>query len=265
MSTAGSNLRKIEVVTSDEMPIQADYAAPRCRATGSVRSRAASPGDASIWMLSAELEAGSTLSWDAPHGDEALFVQHGQLSVDGRICPEGGAVVIEANARPTLTATAPTRLLHMGPRDDAPPVDGLYGPAEPAGDEVHVVGPRGRFEDLDEGRESRFFADATCPSCRLWLLYTSRSFAFESQIHSHSQDELIYILHGEIRLGSLRLTPGSSVFIAANQLYSFRAGEQGFGFINYRRDASEMTTRSTGAKLVEAGAVTGFTAVNDLR
>ncbi len=99
----------------------------------------------------------------------------------------------------------------------------------------------------------------------MWLLYTSRNFAFESQVHSHSQDELILMLHGEIQLGSLRLPPGSSVFIAANQLYSFRAGEQGFGFLNYRRDASEMTTRSTGDKLVEAGAVTGFTAVNDLR
>ncbi len=258
-------MRKIEVVTPDDMPIRADYAAPRCRVTGSVRSRTASPTGSSIWMLTAELDAGSSFSWDVRHGDEALFVQRGELSVDGRICPEGGAVVIEANALPTLTATAPTRLVHMGPRDAAPPVDGLHGPAKPAGGKVHVVGPRGTFEDLDDERESRFFADATCPSCRLWLLYTSRSFAFESQVHSHSQDELILMLHGEIQLGSLRLTPGSSIFIAANQPYSFRAGEQGFGFLNYRRDASEMTTRSTGDKLVEAGASAGFTPVNDLR
>ena len=104
-----------------------------------------------------------------------------------------------------------------------------------------VSGSRGMFIDIGAGNELDFSSGG------------------------NEEDELIYMLHGEIRLGSLRLTPGSSVFIAANQLYSFRAGEQGFGFINYRRDASEMTTRSTGAKLVEAGAVTGFTAVNDLR
>jgi quercetin dioxygenase-like cupin family protein len=258
-------MRKIEIVTPDEMPMGKGYAAPRCRVTGSVRSRTASPGGASIWMLAAEFDAGSSLSWEARHGDEALFVQQGELSVDGRSCPEGGAVVIEANALPTITAPAPTRLLHMGPRDDAPPEGGLYGPPQPAGGGVHVVGPRGTFEELDDQRETRFFADATCPSCRLWLLYTARNFAFDSQVHSHSQDELIYVLHGEIQLGSLRLLPGSSVFIAANQLYSFRAGEQGFGFINYRRDASEMTTRSTGKKLLEAGAATGLIPVNDLR
>jgi hypothetical protein len=218
----------------------------------------------SIWMLTAEVSAGSTFMWDARHGDEALFVQRGELAVDGRTCPEGGAVVIEADARPEVIATLPTRVVHMGPRDDAPPVDGLYGPAKAARRKVHVVGPRGTFEALEEGRETRFFADATCSTCRLWLLYTARDFAYESRIHSHSQDELIHLLHGEIEVGSLRIGPGSTVFIAANQPYHFRASEMGFGFLNYRRDASEMTVRSTGHKLVEAGALNGFTPVNDV-
>ena len=61
------------------------------------------------------------------------------------------------------------------------------------------------------------------------------------------QYELIYILGGEIHLGSQRLGPGASLFIAADQPYRFRAGAEGFAFINYRRDASEMTVRSTGA------------------
>lgn len=168
-------------------------------------------------------------------------------------------VVVEANAVPRIMASVPTRVVHMGPRDDAPPTDGLYGPAKPAGGHVHVVGPRGTFEAQGEpGRETRFFADATCVSCRLWLLYTARRFAYESPIHSHSQDELIHVLEGEIRLGTLRVGPGSTLFIAAHQPYHFTSGEQGFGFLNYRRDASEMTTRSTGDTLVEAGATAGL-------
>jgi hypothetical protein len=215
-------------------------------------------------MLTAEVETGSTWTWDPRHGDEAIFVKSGELSVDGRRCGPGGVVVIEANALPSVVASEPTQILHMGPQDEAAPVEGLYGPAEPAGGSVHVVGPRGIFEAQEEaGRETRFFADATCPSCRLWLLYTSRDFAFEPEIHSHSQDELIHVLHGEINLGSLRVGPGETLFIAAHQPYQFRAGERGFGFLNYRRDASQMTTQSTGNTIIEAGEAAGLVAVID--
>jgi len=258
-------VRKIEIVNPDEVPLQAHYAAPRCRAEGSVQSRSACPPGQSIWMLSAELAANATLCWDARHGDEALYVQRGELTVDGRTCPEGGAVVIEANARPTVTARVATKLMHMGPREDAPPAGGLYGAPDAGEAQVHVVGPRGTFEAREADRDTHFFADATCPTCRLWLLYTSRSSASESPVHSHSQDELIHLLRGEIRIGSLRAGPGTSVFIAAHQLYHFESGESGFAFLNYRRDASEMTVKSTGEKLVEAGHARGLTAVNDLR
>lgn len=258
-------MHKIEVMEADAVPMQQDYAAPRCRAGGSARSRPASPAGASIWMLTAELDAGSSLVWEPSHGDEALFVECGELAVDGRSCPEGGAVVVEANALPTLTAPVPTRVVHMGPRDAAPPSDGLHGPANPGGGNVHVLGPRGTFESMGEGSETHFFADATCPSCRLWLLRTARSFAYESRVHSHSQDELIYMLSGEIHVGSLRLGPGSTIFIAADQPYHFRAAEEGFVFLNYRRDASHMTVRSTGEKLLEAGVARGLTPVDDLR
>ena len=259
-------MRKIEVVTPDVLPTQADYPAPHCHVSGSVGGRPASPEGASIWMMTADLEAGSTLSWEDRHGDEALYVQRGELEVDGRTCPEGGAVIVEADAQPTLKATVQTHVVHMGPRDDSPPRDGLYGPAKPSrAKNVHVVGPRGIFEAREEGRETRFFADATCPSCRLWLLYTSRDFAWGTDIHSHSQDELIHLLQGEIHVGSLCLGPGTTVFIAADQPYQFRAGDQGFAFINYRRDASEMTVRATGEKILEAGAAAGLTPVLDDR
>ena len=258
-------MRNIEIASPDQAPLHAHYAAPRCRAQGAVQSRSASPPGASIWMLCAELSADATLRWDARHGDEALYVQRGELTVDGRVCPEGGAVIVEADACPTLRARVTTQVVHMGPRDDAPPANGLHGAPETGPAEVHVVGPRGTFESHEEGRDTRFFADATCPTCRLWLLYTSRSYACEIPVHSHTQDELIHLLRGEIRVGSLRAGPGTTVFIAANQLYHFESGEAGFAFLNYRRDASEMTVKSTGEKLIEAGHATGLTAVDDLR
>ena len=256
-------MRRVEVIEPGKAPPLEEYAAPHCRVSGPLKSRPVSPTGASIWMLTAEVGRGAAFDWDEYHGDEALYLQRGELEVDGRICPEGGAVVVEANARPHVRATRPSSIVHMGPREEAPPADGLYGAAIPNRRAVHVVGPRGIFEARDEGRETKFFADATCPGCRLWLLYTSRNFAWETEIHSHSQDELIHLLEGEIHLGSQRLGPGATLFIAADQPYRFRAGDEGFAFINYRRDASEMTTRSTGKKIVEAGEAAGLDRVGD--
>ena len=65
---------------------------------------------------------------------------------------------------------------------------------------------------------------------------------FESQvppntvapIHSHEQDEIIYILEGEMLLGQKSLTKGSSLFVAANARYGFQAGAEGVRFLNFR-------------------------------
>jgi len=240
------------------------------RVTGRVHRRAASPPDASIWLDVLELADGAALAWSSEHGEEAVFVERGAVAQGDRICPAGGVLVLEAGARVELVARAETRLLHMGAqeRDHANVEAGARGAAStslraPSGSTpvVHVVGPRGVSEAIEPGRETRFFADATCPGCGVWLLYTARSFAYASPVHSHSQDELIHVLSGEIRLGSLVAGPGSTLFIAADQPYRFQAGEAGFAFLNFRRAASVMTIRPSGERIVENGRATGMTAV----
>ena len=253
-------MRKIEVVQSERFSTQEAFAAPNCRLTGSARGRAASPPGASIWMSAVELDAGSALRWDPRHGDEALYVESGELVVDGRVCPTGGALVIEARACPTVETRVASRVLQMGAQGAAASAEVAPRPAAPA---VHVIGPRGTFEAIEPGRETRFFADATCPRCSLWLLFTARSFAYESPVHSHSQDELVYVLRGQVRVGSLVAGPGATVFVAADQPYQFRSGPAGFAFLNYRQAASLMTIRATGEQIVEAGAATGMTPVSD--
>jgi hypothetical protein len=215
-------------------------------------------------MRRVELDAGTKILWSADHGDEAVFVQGGELAIGGRSCPTGGALVIEANAAPEVTAVAPTRLLQMGARSQGPAAD-RSSEADGSEPVVHVVGPRGIFEAIEPGRETRFFADASCPGCRVWLLYTARDFAYESPVHSHSQDELIHVVRGEISIGSLRVHSGSTVFIRSGQPYQVRAGDEGFAFLNYRRDASQMTIRSTGEKILETGIANGMKRVSDLR
>jgi hypothetical protein len=214
-------------------------------------------------MRRVELGAGTTIHWDSAHGDEALFVERGELAIGSRSCPTGGALVIEARAAPKVGAVTATRLIQMGAREQRPRSDRSSEADRPA-PIVHVVGARGTFEALEAGRETRFFADATCTGCRVWLLYTARDFAYESPVHSHSQDELIHVLRGEIRIGSLCVGAGSTVFVGADQPYRFRAGDDGFAFLNYRSDASQMTIRSTGERIIETGAANGMAPVSDM-
>ena len=54
------------------------------------------------------------------------------------------------------------------------------------------------------------------------------------QPHAHLQDEIIYVVAGSLILGSRVLGPGSSVLVASNTLYSFRAGPEGVHFVNFR-------------------------------
>ena len=54
------------------------------------------------------------------------------------------------------------------------------------------------------------------------------------QPHAHLCDEIIYVIAGQLILGSRVLDPGSSVFIAGHTLYSFRAGPEGVHFVNFR-------------------------------
>ena len=53
-------------------------------------------------------------------------------------------------------------------------------------------------------------------------------------VHAHDEEEIIYILGGEIWLGNRRLGPGGSVYIAGNTLYSFRAGPEGVRMLLFR-------------------------------
>jgi quercetin dioxygenase-like cupin family protein len=52
--------------------------------------------------------------------------------------------------------------------------------------------------------------------------------------HAHDEDEIIYVLDGELRLGRQRLTAGGSIYMPGGTLYSFSAGSAGLRFLNVR-------------------------------
>lgn len=219
--------------------------------------RALHPAGYSLWMVELDLPRGGTIGLPEAHGDEIVYVKAGSVTVAGQTCRAGGAVIVESDAHPEVAADEGAIVLHMGSATPGVPDDGLNGPISRAPDQVHVVGPDGWLALATPGRLSKYFADSTCAGCRATLLYTSRDDAYVSPAHSHSVDELIHVVGGEIRLGAHRLGPGDTLAVGADQRYGFRA-DTGFAFLNYRRDASRQTIVQADAPLMEGGLINGF-------
>jgi quercetin dioxygenase-like cupin family protein len=72
----------------------------------------------------------------------------------------------------------------------------------------------------------------------------------EAVPHKHDDDEIIYVIRGEMHFGNQVLGAGSSVYIPGNTFYTFTAGAAGLRIVNFRgrRDVSFYTpARSTKA------------------
>src|SRR5262249_59718587 len=73
--------------------------------------------------------------------------------------------------------------------------------------------------------------------------------------HAHAEDEIMFVLEGEMHFGRRVLTPGASAYIPAYTLYSFRAGPNCLRFLNFRaRTASPFFTTEELRARQQAGA-----------
>lgn len=232
---------------------------------GLTDARLLSPPDYPLWLVDAELADGAALEWDADHGDEGVYVERGELTVDGRRCPAGGAVVIESKAPCTARAVGGTRVAHLGTAETEPPGDGPFGPPDPDGHRVHVVGPGGVWRSGSlEGVHAVWFADSACPTCRAAFFTVHSPEANEGPAHSHSRDEIIYVLDGGIRMGAQVYGPGTALCIPHDLRYRFRGEEGGHRFLNFRRGTSYQT--NAGAEpLIETPEARAGVYVGDVR
>lgn len=56
----------------------------------------------------------------------------------------------------------------------------------------------------------------------------------EISIHSHDEDEIIYVLEGEMRINNRAIGPGACLTIPGKTFYGFRAGPLGLKILNFR-------------------------------
>jgi mannose-6-phosphate isomerase-like protein (cupin superfamily) len=210
-------------------------------APGITSVRRLSPPDYDLWLCVLELDDGARLTFPPRHGEEGLYVLAGELEVEGRPCPTRGAVVVESDVALTVGVRGPSRVVHVGSTGERPPQGGELGPAATTGHGVHVVGPEGWYvSGTGVHTVSRWFADSTCPTCRIAFFdVKSDETPGRSRQHTHSADEIIYVMEGTMRLGRRLLGPGTSLCIGGGTRYAQSAGPGGCTFLNFRRDTSQ--------------------------
>ena len=233
-------MRKPRIIVFDYPQAVSEYPADTCTVLGEVSAREGRGH--SQWTITATLAADTWMEWGPAHGDEVVYVFDGGLEVDGTVCPPRGCIVIEAGVPARVRAASTTRILHCGSMEPVAPREGPLGPAVESGHAVRVVteqasnpvryaGPDGVVYD------QRFYADSTSPTCRLALFGVTASGASVAAVHSHTQDEIIHVVRGELHVGRLVIGPGMSVAIQGEQRYGFSSPGM-VEFLNYRRDAS---------------------------
>ena len=265
-------MAKFSAIARDDVAAATSYAAPSRTARGVVWSKRVSPDGYSIWMVEAELADRAEIVWSGPHSDDGLYVVSGELEVTSpgqptRRCPAEGAVIVENGTGCVVRAMGPTRVVHVGAYDDSPPQGGLYGSPADDGQAVIVVGDKGWYQSGNgDNYLARWFADSTQPSSRIAFFHVALPLPHRRDVpHTHTEDELIYVMDGSIVMGKQEYCAGTCLAIPGKVHYSVTTGANGVKFLNYRRDASIQEYGKVKEPELESAIVRGGRLVGDLR
>ena len=130
----------------------------------------------------------------------------------------------------------------------------------------HLLGPVGWYRSGSPGgSQATCFADSTCEGCDIALFRVERDTpGARGRSHSHSVDEIIVLVEGEIRLGSHELPLHHAVFIPADTRYAITSGATKHAFLNYRPTASIQHYDGDAVTLPENGLGRGGELVGDI-
>jgi hypothetical protein len=182
-----------------------------------------------------ELTADTVLNADSLGTDTLVYVWMGAVVVQGVRLAERSSLIVERGAFAEIGAVGnAATLLFFTPKKQPP--------GEPTAPHLRLL-PRERVPcNRDLGGQGlvggALHADASPQSCHLWLhendFYVGGN---PVAVHSHSEDEIIFVRDGELRVGNRAYGPGAALAIAANTKYGFHAGPAGLSFVNFRASA----------------------------
>jgi hypothetical protein len=104
------------------------------------------------------------------------------------------------------------------------------------------------------------FADSGCETCAVWLHGNSfppsgppDAEAEKRGVHCHSEDEIIVVIDGAMRLGRKLVGPGTAIAIRADTMYAFTPGPEGLSFVNFRAGVPGDIQFANGMTISETG------------
>lgn len=211
--------------------------------------------DSSIQLDYFRLRQGGALEFKGEPGDCLVYVWRGSVDAGER----------RHDARSSMIAEYGTRLAVSAGEEGAEIL--VFATCRRpensrAGGHVHLLPsecvPHTHFMGGDKNIYGALHADSQCPTCSLWLhendfilplQKNDEMFEDGPVLHSHSEDEVIFVREGSIGLGNRTYGPGTAVFIAADTVYRFSVPEEGLSILNFR--GTPPTYTSTATSLVE--------------
>lgn len=198
----------------------------------------------SIHLRVHDLAPSARIDIRRPPTGHAFYLWEGSMTGNGTALAAGGAVIAEHGSEATIIATGTgARVAHFQRNPAFPETHAK------AGGHVHVVPPEGIFSCPVSASDAAYviWADSHCPTCDLWLHQTHMPRpTTQGGHHYHTEDEVVFLVSGGMRLGNRTLEPGAALAIAANTIYGFGVPDGGTRFINFRcKESFVVRTRKT--------------------
>ena len=202
-----------------------------------------------IHLYEHRLGRGATLNVTGTPTDRLIYVWKGAVEAGGRNLAARSTAIVEYGSALRLTALEPDSSLLVFHRRQR-------GNDDHAGGHVHLL-PSERVPRVDNAGGSRtamaLHANAQCATCQVWLHENDFDEAGgEVAVHSHSEDEVIFVRAGSVRLGKRVHGPGTAIAIGADTKYGFRAGPEGLSILNFRGAAPTYRSADGAVVLDEA-------------
>jgi len=170
--------------------------------------------DVPLRLHAFELSRATSLNFLAQATDRIVYLWKGDVDVQGHPLHEGSSFIVEHGAQVRATGDAHRSVLLV------------FAAATPerqqrTGGRVHLLPtqsvPRASL-GAPNSVSGGMHADSNCSTCEVWLHENSFPGASDAQradpeagLHSHSEDEIIFVTAGQIRLGARLFGPGTAL------------------------------------------------------
>lgn len=204
-----------------------------------------------------EIAPGEVLRIAESDTDRLAYVWRGSVEAGGVALAAGSSLIVEhGRSLEIMDGKEAAQILTFA---------AAHPPVEPrSGGHVHLL-PADRVTRAvpdagSSGVSGGMHFASDCPTCEIWLHENHfpgmEALPAEDQqrgVHSHSEDEIIFVTAGQIRLGAKLYGPGTALAIAADTLYSFTAGPEGLSFVNFRSGKPGDIQFANGMSISETG------------